>query len=115
MQVTDAVHAKGSFIYVQLWALGRAAVRDMLPKQYDIRSSGDLPAPSWSATSSKDAYTLADGSRPRPLTEAEIDEYVETYTQAARNAVRAGFDGVEVHSANGTSISRSNLSCFPPI
>jgi len=87
----------------------------MLPKQYDIVSSGDLAAPSGPATTSKDAYTLADGTKPHSLTEAEIDEYVETYTQAARNAVRAGFDGVEVHSANGASTPIPNSSRFPLI
>jgi NADPH2 dehydrogenase len=100
-KIVTAVHAKGSFIYLQLWALGRTAIRDMLPKQYDIVSSGNLPAPPSSLTGSKDAYSHTDGTTPRPLTVAEIDEYVETYVQAARNAIRAGFDGVEVHSANG--------------
>ena len=45
VQVTDAVHAKGSFIYCQLWALGRAAERSSLPAEYDIISSGDVALP----------------------------------------------------------------------
>ncbi|KZT25847.1 NADH:flavin oxidoreductase/NADH oxidase [Neolentinus lepideus HHB14362 ss-1] len=88
-KVTDAVHAKGSFIFCQLWALGRAANPEELAKSnLPFVSSSDLPIPE---------KTVA----PRPLTAPEIKEYVELFAQAAKNAVAAGFDGVEVHGANG--------------
>ncbi|CDO77495.1 hypothetical protein BN946_scf184902.g29 [Trametes cinnabarina] len=89
-----AVHAQRSYIFLQLWALGRAADLAELKKvnpEYPYVSASDIPIPEWN-----------DGQRPGPLTKTEIKEYVETYAQAARNAVHgAGFDGVEVHSAHG--------------
>ncbi|EJD49447.1 NADPH dehydrogenase [Auricularia subglabra TFB-10046 SS5] len=87
-KITKAVHAKGSSVFCQLWALGRATDRSQLPAEFDVVSSGDIPI---DATMTK----------PRPVTLLEIDEYVELYTRAAKNAIAAGFDGVEVGSANG--------------
>ena len=92
-QVTQAVHEQGSFIFCQLGSVGRAALRGVLPRQYDIVSSGDI---SLSETASQGG-----DNKPRPLTEAEIEGYVDSHVEAARNAMLAGFDGVEVHSANG--------------
>ncbi|KAL4252355.1 Aldolase-type TIM barrel [Abortiporus biennis] len=88
-KVVDAVHAKGSYIYAQLWALGRSADTKYLAKRgFDFVSASDVP--------------VNNGPKPRPLTVIEIKEYVGWYTQAAINAVqKAGFDGVEVHSSNG--------------
>ncbi|KAI0288226.1 NADH:flavin oxidoreductase/NADH oxidase [Russula brevipes] len=97
-KVTDAVHAKGSFMYLQLWALGRAASPEQLQREdpsFEYVSPGTIPIPG-SSTANNDA------TRPRALTKAEIAEYVQLYATAARNAVeRAGFDGVEIHGANG--------------
>ncbi|KAL6298305.1 NADH:flavin oxidoreductase/NADH oxidase [Sparassis latifolia] len=91
-RVTDAVHAKGSYIYLQLWALGRAADFEELEKE----------DPSFPYVSASDIQLTGKPKAPRPLTEDEIKEYVQLYTTAASNAVhRAGFDGVEVHGANG--------------
>ncbi|KZV68715.1 FMN-linked oxidoreductase [Peniophora sp. CONT] len=89
-KVTDAVHAKGSSIYMQLWAHGRAALPEVLEKGgYDLVSASDIPI-------------QEGGPAPRPLRIEEIKEYVQLYAQAAKNAVHgAGFDGVEIHSANG--------------
>lgn len=88
----DAVHAKGSFIYIQLWALGRADSLKNLKKEdpsFELIGPSDIPI--------KDKKP-----NPRPLTIAEIHEYVELYRTAAENAVhKAGFDGVEIHNANG--------------
>jgi NADPH2 dehydrogenase len=88
----DAVHAKGSYIFLQLWAMGRAADIDLLEKQ-------DPPSPYVSAS----PVTLIGRSKPpRQLTEAEINDYIATFAKAASNAVHvAGFDGVEIHSAHG--------------
>ena len=82
----DAVHAKGSFIYLQLWALGRPAHPDVLKKEgpYDLVSASDLPLDK-------------DGPVPRPLTVEETKEYAQLYVQAAKNAVHgAGFDGTHL-------------------
>lgn len=93
-QVTDAVHAQGSFIYVQLWALGRAANPAVLTEEgnYPYVSASDVP--------------LEDHPVPRPLTKEEIKEYIQAYADASRNAIRAGFDGVELHGANGYLIDQ---------
>ena len=83
--MTDAVHSKGSFIYLQLWALGRAAKESVLKEGgYDFVSASNIPI-------------KPNGDVPRPLTKEEIEEYVETYAKAAGNAIEAGFDGVEIH------------------
>ncbi|KAJ7696765.1 hypothetical protein B0H17DRAFT_929054 [Mycena rosella] len=87
--ITDRVHAKGSYIYLQLWALGRAADAGVLAEQdLPYVSASDVP--------------IEGKPAPRPLTIEEIQEYVQLYATAASNAVhKAGFDGVEIHSANG--------------
>src|ERR1700685_501869 len=91
-QVTDAVHAKGSFMYLQLWALGRTAQPDEIKKENPLN---DFTAAS--------TITLTGASvSPRPMTTAEIKEFVQLHANAASNAVhKAGFDGVEIHGANG--------------
>ncbi|KAJ7216436.1 hypothetical protein GGX14DRAFT_441507 [Mycena pura] len=88
-QVTDRVHAKGSYMYLQLWALGRTADVETLAEEGLPRvSASDVPIQGQPA--------------PRPLTVEEIQEYVQLYAAAASNAVhKAGFDGVEIHAANG--------------
>jgi len=98
-EVTEAVHAKGSFIYMQLWALGRTASLDQLKKELGpnakLVSASDLQMDGKKGNAS-----------PTPLTEEEIKEYIGLYAQAAKNAVEAGFDGVEVHGANGYLIDQ---------
>ncbi|VDB88410.1 unnamed protein product [Peniophora sp. CBMAI 1063] len=98
-KVTDAVHAKGSFIVLQLWALGRAAMPDVLKAE-----GQDYVGPS--------AIPMNEGwPVPRPLTVEEIREYVKDYATAADNAVnKAGFDGVEIHGANGYLIDQFTQS-----
>jgi NADPH2 dehydrogenase len=88
-EVTDAVHAKKSFIFVQLWALGRVATPKVLAKGgFKVVSSSPLP--------------VKEGAEPsHALTEGEIQEYIFKYVQAANNAIEAGFDGVQLHGANG--------------
>ncbi|KAJ7248503.1 hypothetical protein C8J57DRAFT_1358402 [Mycena rebaudengoi] len=88
-KITDRVHAQGSFMYLQLWALGRAAAADILAQEgLPYVSASDVPLPGKAA--------------PRPLAVEEIQEYVQLYATAASNAVhKAGFDGVEIHAANG--------------
>ncbi|RPD75318.1 NADH:flavin oxidoreductase/NADH oxidase [Lentinus tigrinus ALCF2SS1-7] len=92
-KITDAVHAKGSYIYLQLWALGRTARPELFHEEfpdYPYVSASDIPLSS------------SPTEIPRALTKEEIKQYVQWYGQAASNAVhRAGFDGVELHAANG--------------
>ncbi|KAI0677543.1 NADH:flavin oxidoreductase/NADH oxidase [Trametes maxima] len=92
-KITGAVHAKGSYIFLQLWALGRAARPALLHQEnpdYPYVSASAIPL----STSPEDV--------PRELTKDEIKQYVEWYATAATNAVhKAGFDGVEVHGASG--------------
>ncbi|OJT04885.1 hypothetical protein TRAPUB_4357 [Trametes pubescens] len=90
-RVADAVHAKGSYIFMQIWAIGRATEVEELAKD------GDYPylAPSAVPLKGRDIA-------PRPMTVDEIKQHVEGFATAAKNAVfGAGFDGVEIHSAHG--------------
>ena len=87
-KITDSVHANGSYIFLQLWALGRVADPAILKQEGGF----DLVAPS---------PISLDNNVPRELTVAEIKEYVQLYSKAASNAIKAGFDGVEIHGANG--------------
>lgn len=95
--VTDAVHKRGGHIFLQLWHVGRISHPSLQP-------GGALPvAPSAIApVGMAGTYT---GEQPfvtpRALETAEIPGIVEQYRQAAKNAIAAGFDGVEIHSANG--------------
>ncbi|KAF8175889.1 NADH:flavin oxidoreductase/NADH oxidase [Mycena galopus ATCC 62051] len=90
-EVVDSVHAKGSFIFLQLLALGRNAIPAVLKAE----------DPKFPFVSASDIPHTEGGERPRPLTVAEIQEYIGLYVQAAKNAMEAGFDGVEIHAANG--------------
>ncbi|KAF8890990.1 hypothetical protein BD779DRAFT_1701438 [Infundibulicybe gibba] len=99
MKITDAVRAKGSYIFLQLWALGRTAEPETLAAE-------DPAFPHISASNVKLSSHSASDPTPRALTLSEIDEYVALYAQAARNAIQAGFDGVEIHGANGYLIDQ---------
>jgi N-ethylmaleimide reductase len=98
--VTEAVHAKGGLIFLQLWHVGRSSHTSLHPET-------GLPV-------SASAIAIADGSKaltpefqqvafetPRALETAELPGIVKDYSCAAVNALAAGFDGVEIHSANG--------------
>ncbi|MGJ4995440.1 alkene reductase [Bradyrhizobium sp. HKCCYLS3077] len=96
-KVTDAVHAKGGRIFIQLWHVGRIS-------HVSLQPNGGAPvAPSAIAAKTKTFVggTFADVSAPRALELNEIPGIVEAFRQAALNAVEAGFDGVEIHGANG--------------
>ncbi len=95
-KVTDAVHAKGGRIFVQLWHVGRVSHVDL--------HGGEAPvAPSAIRAETKTFLNngFADVSEPRALGAEEIPGIVEDFRKAAANAIEAGFDGVEVHGANG--------------
>jgi N-ethylmaleimide reductase len=96
-KVTDAVHAEGGKIVIQLWHVGRISHPSLLP-------NGALPvAPSAIKPAGK-AFTyqgLVDYVEPRALGADELPAIVQDYVHATRLALKAGFDGVEVHAANG--------------
>jgi N-ethylmaleimide reductase len=106
--VADAVHTAGSVIFAQLWHVGRVSHTALQP-------GGAAPvAPSAIAAGQAKAFietapgagTLVAPSMPRALTEAEIRALVAQYAEAARNAIESGFDGVEIHAANGYLINQ---------
>ena len=96
-EVTDAVHEAGGLVFLQLWHVGRISHPDLQP-------GGRLPVAPSAVRPTGDAMT-ADGMKPfvtpRALEAGEIPGLVEQYAEAAANAERAGFDGVEIHGANG--------------
>ena len=105
-QIVDAVHKNGSFIFLQLQALGRTASPDVLHEEggYPLVAPSPIPIPLPPTKSKNNALSHPSSSLPVPraLTVEEIEEYVQLYATAARNAVLgAGFDGVEIHAANG--------------
>ncbi|MGZ5790400.1 MAG: alkene reductase, partial [Burkholderiaceae bacterium] len=97
-KVTDAVHAKGAKIFMQLMHTGRIGHPLNLP------AGARMLAPS-AVGAAGEIYTDAEGMKPHPvpqaMTEADIKATIAEYVQAAKNAVAAGFDGVELHGANG--------------
>ena len=105
--VTEAVHAAGGRIFLQLWHVGRMSHPDF--------HKGDLPvAPSaipfdgsiWKVDAESGVGSMAPCPTPRALERDEIHAIVDDYRTAARNAMTAGFDGVEVHAANGYLIDQ---------
>lgn len=96
-KVTKSVHEAGGIIYAQLWHTGRVG--------HSVDKKGDLPvAPSAIAITGQQHFTSQgpkDYETPRALTITEIGQIIGDYAQAAKNAIEAGFDGVELHAANG--------------
>lgn len=107
-KVTEAVHQEGGTIFCQLWHVGRVSHHELQP--------GNQPPVAPSAVAADNvrvfietapgAGILTAPSAPRELTTAEVKEIVELYRIAAENAKTAGFDGVELHSANGYLINQ---------
>lgn len=102
-KVTDAVHAKNGKIYLQLWHVGRISHSsyhdDALPVSASaVAFEGNIMYPDF-------AYTTTDET-PRALETNEIPVLLEEYRKAAQNAKDAGFDGVEIHAANGYLIEQ---------
>ncbi len=101
-RITDAVHARGGRIVVQLWHVGRISHVSLLP--------GAQPPVSSTARAANGKTFIAGGfapcSTPRALHSDEIAGVVADYAHAARCAMDAGFDGVEVHGANGYLIDQ---------
>jgi N-ethylmaleimide reductase len=96
-RVTSAVHARGGRIFAQLWHTGRAAHPSFLAEGDEVVGASPIPIEGevWTPAGRVPYAT------PRPLALDEIPRYAQAHADAARNAVAAGFDGVEVHGANG--------------
>ena len=101
-RVTDAVHAEGGRIVVQLWHVGRISHVSLQPGGQAPVSSTATPA----KTKTFIAEGFADVSAPRALRTDEIAGVVDQYRVAAELALEAGFDGIEVHAANGYLIEQ---------
>ncbi|XP_024040284.1 putative 12-oxophytodienoate reductase 11 isoform X2 [Citrus clementina] len=96
--IVDAVHQKGGIIFCQIWHAGRVS-------NYGLQPNGEAPI----SSTSKGVTPRVDGldwSPPRPLSIEEIPKIVNDFRLAARNAIEAGFDGVEIHGANGYLIDQ---------
>src|ERR1700683_4041655 len=97
-KVTDAVHTGGAKIFLQLMHTGRIGHPNNLP------AGASVVAPS-AVTAAGEMYTDAEGPKPhatpKAMTDADIKTAIGEYVQAAKNAVAAGFDGIELHGANG--------------
>jgi N-ethylmaleimide reductase len=102
-KVTDAVHAQGGRVFLQIMHTGRVGHPLNLPE------GGQLLAPS-AVAAEGEIYTDAQGPMPHPapraMTDEEIRASIAEFVQAARNAIAAGFDGVELHAANGYLIEQ---------
>lgn len=106
-KVTDAVHKQQGVIFAQLWHVGRVTHPDNIGGEQPISSS---------AIKAKDVKVFIDNGsdepgfvdvvEPRAMTKADIDKVIGEYHQAALNAIEAGFDGIELHAANGYLVNQ---------
>ncbi|GAB3954791.1 alkene reductase [Spirosoma harenae] len=102
-KVTSAIHEKGSKVFVQLMHTGRIAHSANLP------TGAEIVAPS-SVAAAGNIWTDSDGMQdhvaPREMTKTDIETSIQEFVQAAKNAIAAGFDGIELHGANGYLIEQ---------
>lgn len=107
-KVTDAVHAEGGIIFAQLWHVGRVSHTSLQPNEAKPIAPSALTADSVKVfiETGPAQGALANPSEPQALTTDEVKELVGMYAQAARNALEAGFDGVELHCANGYLVNQ---------
>ncbi|KZD23381.1 alkene reductase [Tardiphaga robiniae] len=96
-KVTEAVHAKGGHIYMQIWHVGRISHISLQPNGGAPVAPSAIPA----KTKTYVNNTFTDVSEPRALELGEIPGIIDSFARGAANAVEAGFDGVEIHGANG--------------
>jgi N-ethylmaleimide reductase len=105
-QVTEAVHAAGGRIVCQLWHVGRISHVELQPGGHDPVAPSAIPAKAKTVLIHDGQASFVAVSPPRALSRAEIPGLVADYARAARAAVDAGFDGVEIHGANGYLIDQ---------
>jgi N-ethylmaleimide reductase len=106
--VTEAVHSEGGVIFAQLWHVGRVSHSALQPDNAAPVAPSAIQAKKVKAfiETGPGTGTLVEPSTPRELSVAEIKALVELYAQAARNALAAGFDGIEIHAANGYLVNQ---------
>jgi N-ethylmaleimide reductase len=105
--VTDAVHAAGGRIFLQLWHVGRISHPSLQPdNMLPVAPSAVTPAGSAFIENERGEGALVPFVRPRALQIEEMPYLVQQYARGAHNALAAGFDGVEVHGANGYLIDQ---------
>jgi len=102
---TERVHENGGHIYLQLWHMGRQAHSSFHPKTNRIVSASDIPMPIEVKTKNS-KFEPCDPETPVPLTIEEIKAVIQDFVQGTKNAKEAGFDGIEIHSANGYLIDQ---------
>ena len=102
-RVTDRVHEAGGRIFVQLMHVGRIGHADNLPEGAELVAPSALAAPG-------DMYTDTAGPQPHPVPRAmdehDVEAALDSYVHSARQAIAAGFDGIELHGANGYLIDQ---------
>ncbi|QYK03414.1 alkene reductase [Shewanella zhangzhouensis] len=105
--VTDAVHAQDGVIFAQLWHVGRVTHPDNIGGEQPISSSA-LKAQNVKVfvDNGTDEPGFVDVVQPRAMTKEDIKQVIADYRQAALNAIDAGFDGIELHAANGYLINQ---------
>ncbi|CBI39234.3 unnamed protein product, partial [Vitis vinifera] len=96
--IVDAVHAKGSIFICQLWHVGRVSNTEFQPNGQAPLSSTDKAL---TPQVRSNGFDVAEFTAPRRLTTDEVPRVVNDFRLAARNAMEAGFDGVEIHGAHG--------------
>ena len=104
--VTKAVHAKGGKIVVQLWHVGRISHTSLQPNGQAPVAPSAIVAKSKTVLIENGVPSFVPTSAPRALELAEMPGIVADYRRAAKNAIEAGFDGIEVHAANGYLIDQ---------
>lgn len=106
--VTSAVHDKGTKIFTQLWHVGRVSHTSNQPKGQAPVGASDIQASNSTAwgydENGKEGFVTC--SQPRALSEEEVKQVVNDFANAAKNAMVAGFDGIELHGANGYLIEQ---------
>ena len=103
-KITNAVHGKGGKIVLQLMHTGRVAHPDNLPKGAEVLAPSAVKLETTKLWT--DQNGLQDVPIAREMTQADIQHTIKEYIQASKNAIEAGFDGVEVHGANGYLIKQ---------
>jgi N-ethylmaleimide reductase len=105
--VTDAVHRQGGRIFLQLWHVGRMSHPDFHDGALPVAPSAvPFEGSIWKVDAATGEGAMVACPTPRALTREEIAAIVEDFRKGARNAIEAGFDGVEIHGANGYLIDQ---------
>lgn len=106
--ITQAVHDEGGVIFAQLWHVGRVSHTSLQPGGAQPVAPSAIPATNVKVfiETGPGEGALVEPSMPRALSSAEVKELVQHYAQAARNAMEAGFDGIEIHCANGYLVNQ---------